>query len=122
MSERIFPLPHPLREALVRSFAPSAVKKSDVLMLDTNKDCLVRVYLGRRMHHLVRRDTLAPLNSISPWHAAEGVLGSIFEYTRRHYPAQARCENVNRGAGATAGQSIPAGLRMAVWMQSIQLI
>jgi len=56
MSERIFPLPNPLRKALVRSFALSAVKESEVLMLDTNKDCLVRIYLGRRMHHLVRRD------------------------------------------------------------------
>lgn len=50
MAQRIFPLPLPVRAAIVDAFAPKDVKQSRAafLALDTNKDCLVRLYLGRR--------------------------------------------------------------------------
>ncbi|MCJ1474209.1 hypothetical protein MMC13_002867 [Lambiella insularis] len=49
VSERIFPLPAPIRQALFRSFAPPRLNEQEFLTTDTNKDCLVRVYMGRRM-------------------------------------------------------------------------
>ncbi|KAH6614821.1 zinc finger protein-domain-containing protein [Boeremia exigua] len=50
VSERIYPLPAPVRSALVDTFAPKAVKerKHDFLRTPSNKDCLIRIYLGRR--------------------------------------------------------------------------
>jgi hypothetical protein len=54
VSKRIYPLPGPLREALFRYFAPPQYKleasRTAQLAQDKNKDCLVRVYLGRRMN------------------------------------------------------------------------
>lgn len=50
ISERIWPFPLPVREAIVDSLCPKAIKdtKSDFLMRQENKDCLIRLYLGRR--------------------------------------------------------------------------
>lgn len=50
VSKRIYPLPYPVRSALVDTFAPKAIKdsKHDFLAKPENKDCLVRLYLGRR--------------------------------------------------------------------------
>ncbi|KAJ4324700.1 hypothetical protein N0V94_001097 [Neodidymelliopsis sp. IMI 364377] len=50
VSERIYPVPYPVRCALVDAFAPKAVKerKNDFLSIRKNKDCLIRIYLGRR--------------------------------------------------------------------------
>jgi hypothetical protein len=48
-SERILPLPEPLREAIIHSFAPSKIDAKALLMKESNKDCLIRVYLGRRI-------------------------------------------------------------------------
>ncbi|KIW86444.1 hypothetical protein Z517_01841 [Fonsecaea pedrosoi CBS 271.37] len=48
--ERIFPVPLPVRSALVDAFAPTDVKqnKENFLSQQENKDCLIRIYLGRR--------------------------------------------------------------------------
>ncbi|OAP54000.1 hypothetical protein AYL99_11760 [Fonsecaea erecta] len=50
LSERIFPVPLPVRAALVDAFAPREVKKNKESFLSQpeNKDCLIRIYLGRR--------------------------------------------------------------------------
>ncbi|KAK4624132.1 hypothetical protein CLAFUW4_05398 [Fulvia fulva] len=52
MSERIFPVPPPIREALFYLFAPQQYRNSGErarqLADSKNKDCLVRIYLGRR--------------------------------------------------------------------------
>ena len=50
MSSRIFPVPLPLRAAIVDRFGPKYVKadKEAFLKREENKSCLVRVYLGRR--------------------------------------------------------------------------
>ncbi len=50
ISERIYPLPTPVRSALVDTFAPKSVKdrKHEFLALPKNKNCLIRLYLGRR--------------------------------------------------------------------------
>jgi hypothetical protein len=50
VSERIWPLPLPVREAIVDALCPKAIKdmKSALLKQPENKDCLVRLYLGRR--------------------------------------------------------------------------
>lgn len=50
LSERIFPVPLPVRAAIVDAFAPKDVKRSKESFLgqQENKDCLIRVYLGRR--------------------------------------------------------------------------
>ncbi|KAJ4380435.1 hypothetical protein N0V86_003790 [Didymella sp. IMI 355093] len=50
VSERIYPLPLPVRSALVDAFAPEAVRerKHDFLSMQKNKDCLIRLYMGRR--------------------------------------------------------------------------
>lgn len=50
VSERIYSLPQPVRSALVDAFAPKAVKdqKASFLSRAENKDCLIRLYLGRR--------------------------------------------------------------------------
>ena len=49
-SARIFPLPEPIRIGIVDAFAPDNIKADRAAFLDesTNKDCLVRIYLGRR--------------------------------------------------------------------------
>ncbi|EME39151.1 hypothetical protein DOTSEDRAFT_75038 [Dothistroma septosporum NZE10] len=52
MTERIFPIPAPVREALFDIYAPvqyrSPAEQARQLTDAKNKDCLVRVYLGRR--------------------------------------------------------------------------
>src|SRR5690242_9292361 len=50
VSECIFPLPEPVRTALVDTFAPKEIqaRKHDFLRIPKNKDCLIRLYLGRR--------------------------------------------------------------------------
>ncbi|KAH6881782.1 zinc finger protein-domain-containing protein [Alternaria rosae] len=50
VSERIWPLPFPVREAIVDALCPKAIQdnKSDFLKRPENKDCLVRLYMGRR--------------------------------------------------------------------------
>lgn len=50
LSERIFPVPFPVRSAIVDAFAPKDVKKNkeSFLSQQENKDCLIRIYLGRR--------------------------------------------------------------------------
>jgi hypothetical protein len=50
ISERIYPLPLPVREAIVDVLCPKAIKdtKAEFLKRTENKDCLVRLYLGRR--------------------------------------------------------------------------
>jgi hypothetical protein len=50
VSERIYPLPFPVREAIVEALCPKDVQKQkdQFLKLAENKDCLVRLYLGRR--------------------------------------------------------------------------
>lgn len=50
VSERIFPLPFPVRSAIVDALCPKEirVKKSGFLAQADNKDCLVRIYLGRK--------------------------------------------------------------------------
>jgi hypothetical protein len=47
ISERILPLPKPVRNALIDHFCPSNLKET-VKSDPANRDCLVRVYLGRR--------------------------------------------------------------------------
>lgn len=50
ISSRIFPLPLPVQEAIVDELAPRSIKtaKASFLQDPANKDCLVRLYLGRR--------------------------------------------------------------------------
>ena len=50
VSERIHPLPAPLREAIFNALCPRHLlsKKQEILMDQKNKSCLVRLYLGRR--------------------------------------------------------------------------
>lgn len=50
LSERIFPVPLPVRSAIVDAFAPKDIKtrKESFLSQQENKDCLIRIYLGRR--------------------------------------------------------------------------
>ncbi|CAA9961478.1 hypothetical protein PTNB73_04815 [Pyrenophora teres f. teres] len=50
VSERIYPLPLPVREAIVDALCPKAIKNAKVEFLKKpeNKDCLLRLYLGRR--------------------------------------------------------------------------
>ncbi|KJY00575.1 hypothetical protein TI39_contig323g00044 [Zymoseptoria brevis] len=53
LSARIFPLPEPVRTAIFKAFAPATMTKSSTQMAallteSKNKDCLVRMYLGRR--------------------------------------------------------------------------
>lgn len=47
ISARIFPLPEPVREAVWDHFVPRSASRQ-ALAEKQNKDCLVRVYLGRR--------------------------------------------------------------------------
>ncbi|GKU12388.1 unnamed protein product [Fusarium langsethiae] len=49
-SERIFPAPLPVREALVDALLPPVIKRDrdKFLAQPENKNCLVRMYLGRR--------------------------------------------------------------------------
>ncbi|KAK7957264.1 uncharacterized protein PG986_006486 [Apiospora aurea] len=53
LSSRILPLPEPVREAIWTQFAPQKIRdgaaKQRELAEPKNKDCLVRVYLGRRI-------------------------------------------------------------------------
>ncbi|KAH6992540.1 zinc finger protein-domain-containing protein, partial [Fusarium venenatum] len=48
--ERIFPAPFPVREALVDALLPPIIKrnKAKFLAKPENKNCLIRLYLGRR--------------------------------------------------------------------------
>ncbi|KAI9155764.1 Protein of unknown function DUF3669, zinc finger protein [Paramyrothecium foliicola] len=50
VSQRIFPVPEPVREAIVDALCPAAIKKhkQQFLARSENKNCLVRLYLGRR--------------------------------------------------------------------------
>lgn len=50
LSERIFALPFPVREAIVDALCPKKFKckKEEILADPINKNCLVRIYLGRR--------------------------------------------------------------------------
>jgi hypothetical protein len=49
VSERIMPLPKIIRDALVNLYAPPGAKdKWDFKNIPENKDCLARVYLGKR--------------------------------------------------------------------------
>jgi hypothetical protein len=50
LSQRIYPLPLPVRKAIVECFAPKNIKKSvdEFLAQPVNEDCLARLYLGRR--------------------------------------------------------------------------
>lgn len=52
LSERIFPVPLPVRAAIVDALAPKDVKRSkeSFLAQQENKDCLIRIYLGRRQN------------------------------------------------------------------------
>ena len=56
ISERIFPLPEPLRHALVTKFAPRSVNIPKAMQAEVNKDCLVRIYMGRKMDAANRKD------------------------------------------------------------------
>lgn len=49
VSERIYPLPLPVRSAIVDALCPKDIQRSKAEFLDKaeNKDCLVRLYLGR---------------------------------------------------------------------------
>ena len=49
LSERIDPLPAPIRQALVRTFAPPTIREKEFIALEENTDCLVRIYMSRRM-------------------------------------------------------------------------
>ncbi len=44
--ERIFPLPKPIREALIDKYCPPRIK-DQISSNEANKDCLIRPYLGR---------------------------------------------------------------------------
>ncbi|KAK8144450.1 hypothetical protein G3M48_005782 [Beauveria asiatica] len=44
--ERIFPLPKPIREALIDKYCPARIK-DQIASNEANKDCLIRPYLGR---------------------------------------------------------------------------
>jgi len=50
ISEHIFPVPMPVREAIVDALLPKAIKdnKAQFMGKAENKDCLIRIYLGRR--------------------------------------------------------------------------
>jgi hypothetical protein len=48
VTERILPLPKTTRTALVRMYCPQHLQQSDVLADPANRDCLARVYLGKR--------------------------------------------------------------------------
>ncbi|KAI4733988.1 hypothetical protein E4T50_15466 [Aureobasidium sp. EXF-12298] len=50
LSERIFPLPLPVRTAIVDALCSKSIRKQKEAFLEQpeNKDCLVRLYLGRR--------------------------------------------------------------------------
>lgn len=54
ISSRIFPVPLPVRSAIVDAFAPRDVRKNkqSFLSQQENKDCLIRIYLGRRQERL----------------------------------------------------------------------
>lgn len=50
ISERILPLSKPIRNALIDLYCPPTFKEA-AMTNDTNRDCLVRTYLGRRRAH-----------------------------------------------------------------------
>ena len=56
VSDRIFPLPFPVRAAIFDSFAGKDIPESrdHNLAKPENKDCLVRLYLGRRRNEVTR--------------------------------------------------------------------
>ncbi|KAJ5795884.1 uncharacterized protein N7518_004424 [Penicillium psychrosexuale] len=53
ISSRVFPIPLPVREAIVDVLCPPTLQeyKSEFLAKPENKNCLIRVYLGRRMRN-----------------------------------------------------------------------
>ncbi|KAL8648088.1 MAG: hypothetical protein Q9210_005187 [Variospora velana] len=57
LSSRIFGLPLPVRASIVDALAPKDVKahKQEFLAKEENKDCLVRIYLGRREQRAATR-------------------------------------------------------------------
>ncbi|MCJ1363897.1 hypothetical protein MMC16_003006 [Acarospora aff. strigata] len=57
--ERIFPLPKPIREDLIDLFCPEA-GRAGAKKAAGNKDCIIRLYLGRR-----RRNTSRPVEFFS---------------------------------------------------------
>ncbi|TQN72968.1 hypothetical protein CSHISOI_02475, partial [Colletotrichum shisoi] len=62
VSERILPAPLPVREALVDALLPTTIRrrKQDFLALPENKNCLIRIYLGRR-HTTEKQDRIQNL-------------------------------------------------------------
>lgn len=50
-SQRILPLPKPIRESLVDTYCPKKIA-AQVKADPANKDCLVRVYLGKRRQRI----------------------------------------------------------------------
>ncbi|KAJ9612255.1 hypothetical protein H2200_003852 [Cladophialophora chaetospira] len=50
LSTRIHPIPAPVREAIFDVFAPKSLRSNKMKFLarSENKDCLIRIYLGRR--------------------------------------------------------------------------
>lgn len=56
VSQRIFPLPQPTREAIIDTFCPVRLTRTAKLD-DKNKHCLIRVYLGDRQHDQKRQAT-----------------------------------------------------------------
>jgi hypothetical protein len=68
VSSRIYPLPHPVLEAVVETLCPNPIKqlKPEYLPKPKNKDCVLRLYLGRRHDTRTsapRRDQAAQLPS-----------------------------------------------------------
>jgi hypothetical protein len=58
ISSRVFPVPLPVRKAIVDVLCPPSIQKqkSEFLAKPENKNCLIRIYLGRRMRNKTRRN------------------------------------------------------------------
>lgn len=56
-TERILPLPQPIRNKLIETFCPSQLKEKALADL-SNNDCLARVYLGKRQENNSRAKPL----------------------------------------------------------------
>ena len=63
-SERIFPVPKPIREDLIDLFCPEQGRAGAKAMAG-NKDCIVRVYLGRRRKNNARPTKFFSLRNFS---------------------------------------------------------
>lgn len=59
ISERILPVPHTARVALINLYCPPHLRDTAKLQ-DGNKDCLIRLYLGKRRDSMPKR--LKPLS------------------------------------------------------------